>query len=189
MEPYLTASKALYPVLRRAVILLVVAGVAVVAAGCGQGPSTGVLSGAFVAPSNQCGIPGEAEQFSARVFELVNEERANAGLAPLAANAVLAEIAADYACEMIEGEFFDHTSPISGSTVGSRALEGGYYFKKVGENLAGGQTSPEQVMAEWMASPGHLANILDEDFVELGIAVRTGGSYGWYWVQEFGLPR
>jgi len=175
--------------LRRVAMLLALTGVAVAAAGCGQGPSTAVLSGQFVPASNQCGIPAEAEQYATRVVEMVNEERANQGFAPLNTNAVLADMASSYACEMIDGEFFDHVSPVTGSTVGSRALQGGYYFRKVGENLAGGQTSPEQVMSEWMASPGHQENILDQDFVELGVTVRTGWSYGWYWVQEFGLPR
>lgn len=184
MKPHSTAPNA-YPVLRRAVILLVVMGMA--AAGCNQGPGTTVLSGQFTASG--CGVPAEAEQYATRVVEMVNEERANQGLAPLSTNAVLADMATSYACEMIEGDFFDHTSPVTGSTVGSRALQAGYYFKKVGENLAGGQTTPEQVMSEWMASPGHKQNILDQDFVEMGTVVRTGGSYGWYWVQEFGLPR
>lgn len=186
MRPHSMASIT-YPVLRRAVMLLVVTGLVAAAAGCNQGPGTNVLSGQFV--DTGCGVPAEAEQYATRVVEMVNEERAGQGLAALSTNAVLADMATSYACEMIEGDFFDHVSPITGSTVGSRALQAGYYFKKVGENLAGGQTTPDQVMSEWMASPGHQANILDKDFVELGVTVRTGGSYGWYWVQEFGLPR
>jgi uncharacterized protein YkwD len=170
-------------------MLLAVVGLLLAATGCGQGPGTAVLSGTFVAPSNQCGVPAEAEQYATRVIELVNEERANQSLPSLATNAILADMATSYACEMIEGDFFDHVSPVTGSTVGSRALQAGYYFKKVGENLAGGQTSPEQVMSEWMASTGHKENILDKDFVEMGAVVRTGGSYNWYWVQEFGFPR
>jgi uncharacterized protein YkwD len=188
VKPYSIASRG-YPVLRRAAVLLAIVSVGVAAAGCGQGPGTTVLSGTFVSPTNQCGVPAEAEQYATRVFELVNEERASQGLAPLTTNSVLADMAGSYACEMVEGGFFDHNSPITGSTLGSRALQAGYYFKKVGENLAGGQTSPEQAMSEWMASPGHKENILNEDFVEMGTVVRTGGHYGWYWVQEFGQPR
>lgn len=101
----------------------------------------------------------------------------------------MTRLSSDYACEMIEGNYFEHTDPVTGSTVGSRALQANYYFKKVGENLAGGFTSPEETMTQWMDSPGHRANILDPDFIEMGASVRTGGSYRWYWVQEFGLPR
>ncbi len=173
-------------VLRLAVLAVFVACAGAAVVGCGQNPSDAVLGQAFV---SQCGIPPEAEQYATRIVELVNEERMSQGLPPVTTNAVLTDMASNYACEMIDGDFFDHTSPITGSTVGSRALQAGYFFKKVGENLAGGQTSPEQAMSEWMASPGHRENILDRDFIEMGTAVRTGGNYGWYWVQEFGLPR
>jgi len=175
--------------LRDAAVLSLVAGVLAAAAGC-EGPSSEILAGTAGSDNAYiCFVPLEADEWAARVIELVNDERARDGKPPVSANAVLTRIAEDYACEMIEGDFFDHVSPITGSTVGSRALQYGYYFRKVGENLAGGQASPEQVMSEWMASDGHRANILDEDFVDIGVAVRTGGEYRIYWVQEFGLPR
>ncbi len=84
-------------------------------------------------------------------------ERQQRGLHPLTINATLARLAGDYGCEMIDGNYFEHTDPTTGSTVGSRALAAGYYFKKVGENLAGGFTSPEETMTQWMDSPGHRA--------------------------------
>jgi len=155
--------------------------------GCGDAGSE-ILGGAATTDYH-CITPLVAEEWAARVVQLTNEARAEEGLPPLSVNAILTRIAEDYACEMIEGGFFAHESPITGSTVGSRALQYGYYFRKVGENLAGGQESPEQVMSEWMDSPGHRANILDEDFIDIGVAVRMGGEYRIYWVQEFGLPR
>ncbi len=174
----------------RAAVVTVAMLAALAAAGCEPGPSAGgVLGENFTAETNECFVPAEAEQFGARIVELVNEERSQQGLPPVAGNATLARIAGDYACQMIENDFFDHTNPITGSTIGSRALQYAYYFTKVGENLAGGFTTPEETMSQWMDSPGHRANILDEDFTELGAAVRTGGYYRWYWVQEFGLPR
>ena len=63
-----------------------------------------------------------------------------------------------------------------------------YDYYMIGENLAAGQATPAQVMADWMESAGHRANILEASFVELGVGVRTGGTYGTYWVQEFGRP-
>lgn len=158
-------------------------------AGCQPGPSNGPTGILGAAISGECGTPAEAEQYAARIVDLVNEERQQRGLMPLTTNATLTRLSGDYACDMIEGNFFEHTDPITGSTVGSRALAAGYYFRKVGENLAGGFSTPEETMAQWMDSPGHRANILDPDFTEMGAAVRTGGSYRWYWVQEFGLPR
>jgi uncharacterized protein YkwD len=172
----------------RAVVLSFALAIAALA-GCQPGPSAGPTGVLGAAIDGECGTPAEADQYAARIVDLVNEERQQRGLAPVMTNATLARLSGDYACEMIEGNFFEHTDPITGATVGSRALAAGYYFRKVGENLAGGFTSPEETMAQWMDSPGHRANILDPDFIELGAAVRTGGTYRWYWVQEFGLPR
>lgn len=175
----------------RAVFVSFALGLVSAVIGCQPGPSAGtnVLGATFTDAANTCAAPAEAEQYASRIVDLVNEERQMHGLRPLRINATLTRLSSDYACEMIEGDFFEHTDPVSGSTVGSRALQSGYYFKKVGENLAGGFASPEETMAQWMESPGHRANILDPDFVEMGAAVRIGGSYHWYWVQEFGLPR
>ncbi len=89
---------------------------------------------------------------------------------------------------MIEEGFFAHESE-DGAGPGQRAINGGYVFLAIGENLAGGQSSPEQAMVDWMASTeGHRENILAHQWREIGIAVRTGGEFGVYWVQEFGNP-
>lgn len=189
MVPYTVTLSARQRIGSRAAILWIAAVLLLPVLGCGEGASTGLLPASFIADSTECFVPTEAEEWAARVIDLTNEERLAVGLPPLATNTLLARIAGDYACEMIENDFFDHVSPVTGSTVGSRALQYGYFFRKVGENLAGGQTSPEQVISEWMNSEGHRANILDEDFIEIGVSVRAGGYYKWYWVQEYGLPR
>jgi uncharacterized protein YkwD len=69
-----------------------------------------------------------------------------------------------------------------------RAAEFEYEYWMIGENLAAGQTSPEQVVADWMASPGHRENMLGETYTEVGVGLRQGGDYGLYWVLEFGDP-
>lgn len=150
----------------------------VLANGLGLGPA-----------SDECTVPSQAGAWTDEVIALVNDERGPRGLEPLSANEALSVIAGDYACDMIEGGFFDHVNPITGETLGNRATAGDYDYLAVGENLAGGQLSPEEVVEAWMLSPGHRANILDEDFTEIGVAVRFGGDYQVYWVQEFGLPR
>ena len=58
----------------------------------------------------------------------------------------------------------------------------------IGENLASGFLTPWGAFEGFMHSPHHRENILNPAFVEIGIAVRAGGSYGLYWVQEFGEP-
>ena len=143
----------------------------------------GVQSG-----SDTCQTPGNEAALRSRVIELVNQERTSRGLAAVTLNEQLNQMAADYCCDMIEERFFGHTDPYTGEEPGQRALEAGYIYLAVGENLAGGQTSPEQVMAEWMASPPHRQNVLAAQWREAGLAVSTGGEYGVYWVLEFGNP-
>ncbi len=61
-------------------------------------------------------------------------------------------------------------------------------YHTLGENIAGGQESIEEVMEAWLASPGHCANIMKADFTEVGIAVVTeeASRFGIYWTQNFG---
>jgi uncharacterized protein YkwD len=135
-----------------------------------------------------CNVPEQAAYWESEVLRLVNQERSRAGVTALSASARLREQAGTYACEMISARFFAHENPVTGSTLAERAREFGYEYWIVGENLAAGQTNPVKVVTDWMNSPKHRDNVLNPAFVELGIAVRTGGQYGIYWVQEFGRP-
>lgn len=56
-----------------------------------------------------------------------------------------------------------------------------------GENIAAGQSSPQEVVEDWMNSPGHRANILDESYTALGVGYyyNSSGLYRSYWVQLF----
>lgn len=135
-----------------------------------------------------CENPLEAEAVVLEVLAAVNAKRAGAGLSPLRLDATLNRVADFYACRLVEDGFFAHEDPFDGSTVDVRAAHFGYTFQKIGENLAAGQLSVDQVMHDWMASPEHRANILDPTYTEIGIAVKLGGECGIYWVQEFGRP-
>ncbi|MEP0841840.1 MAG: CAP domain-containing protein [Phycisphaerae bacterium] len=146
------------------------------------------------APTTQPGgntpiTPSNAEALNAKLIELVNLERTRRGLQPVTPNPKLMSLAEDYAEDMIRRNFFDHTDP-DGRGLGQRAIEHGYVpLLAVGENLAGGQNSPEWVMNDWMKSTeGHRENILSPQWTEIGVAVRIGGAHGIYWVQEFGNP-
>lgn len=131
--------------------------------------------------------PGH-EALAQDLLAAINAERAKKRLAPLRASNTLMQVADFYSCRLIDGRFFDHVDPFDGSTVDTRATDFGYAFQKVGENLAAGHKSAKDALSAWMESPGHRANLLDPSFTETGIAVKTGGDYGWYWVQEFGRP-
>lgn len=135
-----------------------------------------------------CEEPSTAAQWREQVLLLVNRERAARGIDLVRPSDALERQAAQYACEMIEYEFFAHVNPVTGSSLAQRAADFNYAYAVIGENLAAGQPDPVSVVDAWMNSPSHRDNILDPRFTELGVAVRVGGPYGIYWVQEFGRP-
>ena len=125
--------------------------------------------------------------FTARVLELTNAERQKAGLAPLSPNAQLTNAAQTYSQVLATSGCFQHTcGPVP--NFAERDGQAGYMdWTSIGENIAAGYPTPEAVVAGWMASPGHRANILSPNFTEIGVGlVSSGGKYGTYWAQEFG---
>lgn len=122
------------------------------------------------------------------VVTLTNAERARHGLRPLAADARLARAAQEHSADMVARGFFAHESP-DGRQVWDRATAAGYAYRKVAENIAAGQRTAAEVVAGWMASPGHRRNILDGELTQIGVGRADGGAYGVYWTQVFGAPR
>ncbi len=132
--------------------------------------------------------PAEADDaLVAQVLDLTNRERQNAGLDALVLSPELREAAQGYSQVLATGDCFSHTcGPVP--DFAERDAQAGYNdWTSIGENIAGGHPTPEAVVAGWMASPGHRANILSTSFTEIGIGVTSGpGPYGWYWTEEFG---
>ena len=123
-----------------------------------------------------------------RVVELVNEQRAAHGLPPMAINGTLGSAAQGYAEYMAEANFFAHRG-LDGSTLVTRAEAAGYRaWSFLGENLAAGQPTPERVVAAWMKSPTHRANVLSSEAAEIGIgkAYNPAAKYRVYWAMEIG---
>jgi uncharacterized protein YkwD len=116
-----------------------------------------------------------------QVFTLVNQQRQQAGCAALKDDSRLDTAAQGHSTDMATQHYFDHTTP-SGVTFDKRETAAGYPSPG-GENIAMGQTSAQQVMTDWMNSPGHRANILNCQFTAIGIGLDTNG---WYWTQDFG---
>jgi cysteine-rich secretory family protein len=132
-------------------------------------------------------LPVNHDQFVQRVIDLVNVERQNAGLAPLTSNAALTRAAQDYSVVLADGSCFAHDC---GSTVSQRLDQVGYTSRQAwGENIAWGQATPEAVMAAWMNSSGHRANILNPDYRDIGVGLAAKSSGGLVWVQDFGKSR
>ena len=133
-----------------------------------------------------------------RVVELVNVARSSArkcgserfaAAPPLNASRKLNDAADDHARHMARKNFFDHHGP-DGRQPRDRVLRAGYEFRLTGENIALGPESAEEVVAGWLASPGHCANIMDSRFQDIGVGLATGRGRGKiYWVQTFGAPR
>ncbi len=136
----------------------------------------------------RCLTAEDANGLADGVLQLINLERAEAGVAPVVTKPALQKIADNYACRMIEEGFFGHRDPVSGYGPGERAIIGKYSYYAVGENLAAGQETAADVVRVWMESSSHKAIILDERWTEIGIGVRLGGQYSIYWVQVFGDP-
>ena len=133
--------------------------------------------------------------FESRVVELTNQERAANGCSVmLAANDKLHQAADGHSADMLGRDFFSHTNP-DGEGPGERLAEVGYDWVWYGENIAAGYASPEGVVAGWMGSSGHRANILNCNFTGIGVghAYDAGDPgtlrYQHYWTQVFARPR
>ncbi len=121
----------------------------------------------------------EVGTFAKEVFAIVNQERAKAGLQALKLDSRLSSMAKDKAVDMAKNNYFDHTSPTYGSPF-DMMKKYGISYNYAGENIAMGQRNAQEVMKDWMNSPGHRKNILSANFDTIGI-----GYYNGYWVQEF----
>lgn len=118
-------------------------------------------------------------QFEDQVVQLVNRERRNRGLQPLQHRADLKGVAHRKAEDMIHSNYFSHNSPNYGSPFDMMRTYG-ISYQAAAENIAKGQTTPEQVMNSWMNSSGHRQNILNGQFDTIGV-----GFYRGAWVQLF----
>lgn len=126
----------------------------------------------------------EPEQLSyaEQVVKLVNEERAKAGL-----NAVVLdkELEAAALIRAKETEIsFSHTRP-DGRSFTTVLKDQGISYRGAGENIAWGQSSPEEVMRGWMNSEGHRANILNPNFTKIGVGYYRNTNGRNYWTQLF----
>lgn len=141
-------------------------------------------------------------QWEEEVLLLVNENRAvgadcqtegSFGPAdPLAMDPMLRCSARLHSLDMYERDFFDHTN-IDGVPFNERISAAGFAAGWAGENIAYGQSSPEQVVDTWMNSDGHCANIMQPNFTLLGVGYYPGAD-SWregnqhFWTQNFGAP-
>jgi uncharacterized YkwD family protein len=117
------------------------------------------------------------------VFDLINKQRTNNGLAALKNDSEVQRVARIKAQDMVDNNYFSHTSPTYGSPF-DMLKSFKISYKTVGENIAGNSSNSSAVTA-WMNSSGHKANILNSNFNYTGIGVVSSPKYGKMYVQLF----
>jgi len=125
-------------------------------------------------------IDNQAEQ---EMFQLVNTERAKAGVQLLSFDDSLRAVAREHSDDMFKRGYFSHYTP-DGISPFDRMQKAGIEFNFAGENLALAP-STDLAMQGLMASPGHRKNILSPNFNKIGVGVIDGGIYGKMYSQEF----
>jgi uncharacterized protein YkwD len=150
------------------------------------GPATTRAKSAPAARVAAAPVAPPGSGWQGEMLASVNASRAQAGLAPLVACGALNRAAQNYADTMAASGVLSHTGP-DGSTLTSRVRAAGYNMApgarsvSYAENIAQGQPSVAAVMAGWMNSPGHRANLLAPGTTHIGV-----GRHGVWWVQNFG---
>ena len=140
-----------------------------------------------------------AQAAGERVLELVNQARATPrhcgdkafkAAPPLRWNDTLAAASRLHAEDMARHNYFGHRG-FDGSDPAQRVGRAGYRYRVTGENIAGGPMRPEDVVAGWINSPEHCANLMNPAFTEMGVAfaVDADSALRIYWTQAFGAPR
>jgi uncharacterized protein YkwD len=163
-------------------------------------PATPLPAMPAVAAVTRASVPTPAlsPTLATRALQLVNDVRARGthcgdelfGPAPpVALSGTLANVALGHANDMAEKNYFEHVDP-AGQSPADRVRAVGYSEKLVGENIAYGPKSVDEVVQGWLDSPGHCENIMDPRFVEMGIGLAPGHvKRGLYWVQVLAEPR
>ncbi len=141
----------------------------------------------------------DAAAVGRRVLQLTNQARAHGRTCgsrrfppapPLSLAPALTRAARAHSRDMAAHEFFSHIGS-DGSTPGERITRAGYRWSRVGENIASGVGTPRKVVADWLASPEHCANIMNTRFRQMGVAfaVNSESAGMIYWTEEFAAPR
>jgi len=125
--------------------------------------------------------------FEQEVLALTNAERASYGLPALQQCAHLDAAARAHSRDMAVRNFFAHTCP-SGVTFSQRIGQSGVHYSRRAESIAAGHATPAAVVAGWMGSDGHRANILNPNLTHLGVGFYnlSGSQWTRYWTQKFG---
>lgn len=147
--------------------------------------------------ASTCGLP----DFSTASLARINQMRAAgadcgssgrfAAAPPVTWNVLLTQAADGHSRDMAAQNYFLHTG-LDGSSMSARVNATGYAWSSLGENIAAGYGSVNDVMQGWITSPGHCANLMNPNFTEVGMACAAGAtkaSYPTYWTMNLGRGR
>ena len=126
---------------------------------------------------------GAPMPIAAQCVQMVNQERAAAGLAPVTSHPAVQKAAELHSADQATRNKMTHTGS-NGSNAGRRISAQGYNWATWGENVAAGQPDCTSVMGAWMASSGHRANILNPSMTEIGIGAVTATNGTIYWTMD-----
>ncbi len=176
-------------------------------------PQAEILAGAAPQAPSGTLAPESAPtpSFEAQVVDLVNQERlAAGGLPPLKDVSTLDAASETHSSNMAGRDFFSHCDLDTKTQPWNRMTAAGYTgFVTAAENIAAGYGTPESVVAGWVASPGHYANMISTANYETGVGyvyqstdqadIRLNpdsndctanffnqGPYYAYWTEDFG---
>ena len=152
-----------------------------------------VLAATFAPPA-----PDDTLVVSHHVLELINAARRHTrrcgrkkfpATTSLKQDPALERAALAHAQDMAARSYIGHEGT-DGSMPADRATRSGYAWDAIAENVAAGQTTAENVVSSWLASPGHCANLMNPRYSDTGVAyaVNLAGEKGIYWVQLFASP-
>lgn len=153
------------------------------------GGNSGAAAPDLPMPVARCAPPQGTALTPKAVLAEVNRQRAAQGLAAFAAAPRLQVVAQDQACQIASSQIISHRDT-AGRSVAARATAAGYGWGHIAENVGFGRlASAEAVVAAWMTSPGHRANLLSPKASEAGFgyAENATGQPGWALV--IGQPR
>jgi len=147
--------------------------------GSGSGSSSGSTSGNASDNTTNSTLSNDEQE----VFNLINQQRTQNGLPALKIDDEVQNVARIKAQDMVDNNYFSHTSPTYGSPF-DMLKSFGVSYKSAGENIAGNSSNSGAVNA-WMNSAGHKANILSNNYNYTGIGVVSSPKYGKMYVQMF----
>lgn len=121
-------------------------------------------------------VSGNMSADEQKMINLVNQDRAANGLPALTFDSSLRAGALEHSRDMMQNNYFSHTSPTQGDFT-TRIRAAGVKYTAAGENIAK-YGSVESAEVGFMNSPGHRANILNANFTRIGIGiVYNNGAY------------